>query len=216
MTRLVAFGVVFATVLASGAGAGLCTGRWGGSQALQTAVSRLDGVPLSLGTDWDVHEGGKLGEREVALAEIDGYLSRRYVHRRTGTMVSVMLLCGRPGPMSVHTPEICYAGAGFVEVGPAKAYTSPTEQPSRFQVRDFRKGNVATPTLLRVFLSWGQKGEWSVPANPRFAFAGKPYLYKLYVVREMAKPNEPVDQDPATELINNLILQLNEQLFRGK
>ena len=80
-------------------------------------------------------------------------------------------------------------------------------------MRDFRKSNVATPTLLRVFLSWGHKGVWSVPANPRFTFGGKSYLYKLYVVREMAKADEPLEQDPATELIKDLIPQLQEKLF---
>ena len=45
-------------------------------------------------------------------------------------------------------------------------------------------------------------------------FAGKPCLYKLYVVREMAKPNEPINQDPATELIKELMPQLQEKLFR--
>ena len=120
MTRLIPFGVVLVTVLASGAAAGLCTGRWGSSRTVQSAVARLDHVPLSLGTDWDVQEGTKLSEREIAVAEIDGYLARRYFHRRTGTFVSVMLLCGRPGPLSVHTPEVCYAGSGYDEIGSAR------------------------------------------------------------------------------------------------
>jgi hypothetical protein len=212
MTRLVAFGVVLITVLVSGAAAGLCNGRWGGSRTVQSAVLRLDRVPLSLGADWDVQET-KLSEREVAIAEIEGYISRRYIHRRTGMIVSVMLLCGRPGPVSVHTPEACYSGAGYVMASSAKAYTAPTGSRGQFQVRDFRKNNIAAPTLMRVFLSWGHKGKWSVPANPRLTFAGKPYLYKLYVVREMARANEPIEQDPATEVINNLIPQLQEKLF---
>jgi hypothetical protein len=213
MTRLFAFGIVLVTVLASGAAAGLCAGRWGSSQTVHSAVARLDRVPLSLDAAWDVQEGSPMSEREIAVAEVDGYLSRRYVHRRTGAIVSVRLLCGRPGPICVHTPEICYAGAGFTEIRHGQSYTAPTESSCRFQVRDFRKDNVATPTVLRVFLSWGQKGEWSIPANPRFAFAGKPYLYKLYVVREMAKADEPIEQDPATDLIKSLIPQLQEKLF---
>jgi hypothetical protein len=213
MTRLVPFSVVLIAVLASGAAAGFCAGRWGNSRTVQSAVARLDRVPLALGTHWDVQEDSPLSEREVAVAEVDGYLSRRYIHRRTGTIVSALLLCGRPGPISVHTPEVCYAGVGFEEIGSAKAYTPPTNSHCQFQVRDFQKSNVANPILLRVFLSWGHKGEWSVPANPRLAFAGNPYLYKLYVVREMTKANEPVEQDLATELIKDLIPQLQEKLF---
>ncbi len=216
MTRLVPFGIVLLTVLASGAAAGLYTGRWGHSRTVQSAVTRLDRVPLALGADWDVYEGRKLSEAEIALAEIDGYLARKYVHRRTGTIVTVLLLCGRPGPISVHTPEICYVGAGYAQTGSTKGYTAPTDSPCHFQVRDFRKTNVATPTMLRVFLSWGNSGEWSVPANPRIAFARKSYLYKLYVVHELTKDNESVEEDPAAELVKELIPQLQDKLFGDK
>jgi len=214
MSRVIALGVVFLTIIVSGAAAGLWTSRWGESKALQKAAARLDRLPPSLGDSWDVQEG-TLSEQEIAVAEIDGYVSRRYVHRRTGTIVSVLLLCGRSGPMSVHTPEICFAGAGFTQVGAQGAYEGPPGSRSEFQVLDFSKANVATPTLLRVFLSWGYNGEWAVPARPRFAFAGKPYLYKLYVTREMAKPNEPIKDDPATELLKDLLPQLQETLFAG-
>ena len=47
---------------------------------------------------------------EAAAAELEGWLARRYLHRRTGVVVHVLLLCGRPGPLSVHTPEVCYYG----------------------------------------------------------------------------------------------------------
>jgi hypothetical protein len=214
MSRLIAFGVVLAAVLVSGAVAGFPSGRWGGSRALQTAAARLDQLPLSLGANWDV-QAQNLREREIAIAELEGYTSRRYLHRRTGTIISVLLVCGRPGPISVHTPEVCYTGAGYFPSGAARAYSAPASAPGQFQVRDFQKGNVATPSLLRIFLSWGCKGEWSVPSHPRFAFAGKPYLYKLYVVREMARANEPLDKDPAAEFIKELMPQLQETLFQG-
>ena len=212
MSRFIALGVVFSVVLVSGAAAGLWGGRWGESQALQKAVTRLDRLPLSLGDNWEVQET-TLSEREIAIAGIEGYASRRYVHRRTGASVSVLLLCGRSGPMSVHTPEICYVGAGFTRVGPERSYEGPSGSRSEFQVSDFRKVNEANPTLLRIFLSWGYEGGWAVPTKPRFAFAGKPYLYKLYVIRQMARPDETFKEDPATELLSELLPQLQKSLF---
>src|SRR5262249_10183186 len=158
---------------------------------------------------------GELGEREVAIGELEGYLSRRYVHRRTGVAVSALLVCGRPGPISVHTPEVCYAGAGYAQVGAPRAYEGPAGSPSRVRVPDFEKRNVATPTLLRICLAWGSGGEWSAPANPRWAFAGRPWLYKFYVVREMTRAGEPLEGDPAGELIKGLVPQLQEALFPG-
>jgi hypothetical protein len=215
MSRLIALGAILLSVLGSGAMAGLWNGRWGTSQSVQQAVSRLDRARLwPTGPDWDVQEKS-LSAREAGIAELDGHISRQYFHRRKGTMISVLLACGRAGPISVHTPEVCYLGAGYTRVGAAKSYEGTADLPFQFQVCDFRKTNVATPTLLRVFLSWGFKGEWSAPANPRLSFAGRPYLYKLYVVRGMSKANEPIDQDPATELIKDLMPQLLEALFTG-
>ena len=40
--------------------------------------------------------------------------------------------------------------------------------------------------------------------HPRFAFVRSPVLYKLYVVRELANPNEPLEGDPAGELMRAL------------
>ncbi len=32
-----------------------------------------------------------------------------------------------------------------------------------------------------MFWGWGLNGDWSAPENPRFAFRGQSYLYKIYV-----------------------------------
>lgn len=212
MSRLLATCVVFATVLASAAMAGLWTGRWGSSRALEDAVARLDNVPLTLGDAWD-GQPEELRDREVAVAEVDGYVRRRYVHRRTGAVVSMLLVCGRPGPVSAHSPEVCYAGAGYGPAIAPRQYEGPEGTRSRFQVMDFQKQDVAAPTLLRVFLAWGYGGAWSSPANPRVAFAGKPYLYKLYVVREMPRAGESVNEDPIGGFLKDLMPKLQEVLF---
>jgi len=214
MSRLVAVSAVFLAVVVSGAAAGFWTGRWGSTQALQEAAARLDRVPPSLADEWDSHPS-ELSEREIGIAELEGYLNRRYVHRQTGNGVSVLLVCGRPGPISVHVPEVCYAGAGFAQASPPKTYEGPAGSHWQFRVLDFQKTNVATPTRLRVFMSWCHRKDWSVPARPRLTFAAKPYLYKLYVVREMTRANEPLDKDPAGGLIKQLIPQLDEALFKG-
>jgi hypothetical protein len=212
LSRRIALGAVLLAVLGSGGAAGFWNGRWGSSPSVQQAASRLHRVPLSLGLDWDV-QALTLSSRTAGIAELEGYLCREYFDRRKGTRISVLLACGRAGPISVHTPEICYAGAGYVRVGAPKSYEGAAGLPFQFRVCDFQKTNVATPTLLRVFLSWGFQGKWSAPANPRLTFAASPYLYKLYVVRSMSKANDPIDQDPATELIKELMPQLQKALF---
>jgi hypothetical protein len=214
MSRLIALGTVLLAVLVSGGAAGFWSGRWGSPSSLREAAARLERVPLTAGESWDGHTA-ELSEREVALTELEGYLNRRYVHRDTGAVVTVLLVCGRPGPVSVHTPEVCFSAAGYGQVGAARAYDGPAGSRARFRVLDLRKGNPATPTSLRIFLAWGSNGEWSAPANPRLTFAGRPYLYKLYVIREMTRAGESLEEDPAGELITGLLPQLQEALFPG-
>jgi hypothetical protein len=212
MARLLAVGMILVAVLGSGWAAGTWTGRWGNPRAVQEATARLEQVPFTLGDAWDGQPGVEMTEQEIAIAEISGYISRRYVHRTTGSIVSVLLLCGRSGPVSVHTPEICYVGAGFAQTK-ASATVDGREGAWQVQVRDFQKVNVASPTMLRVMFAWGCEGKWSVPSNPRFTFSRKPYLYKLYVVREMANPEEDLQGDPVRELLDDLMPRLQETLF---
>jgi len=214
MSRQIAVSTIFAAMVISGAAAGFWSGRWGSTQALREAAERLETVPLSLGNTWDSYPE-ELSDREVRIAELEGYVRRRYVHRQTGNIISTALVCGRPGPISVHVPEVCFTGAGYAVVGAPKEYKGPAGSTWQFKVQDFQKVNVATPTRLRIFMTWGHKQEWSVPAKPRLAFAGKPYLYKLYVVREMNRTDEPLDGDPAAEFIKELMPQLKEVLYRG-
>jgi hypothetical protein len=214
MSRLIAVVTLLLAVLLSGAAAGFWSGRWGSPRSLREAAARLERVPLAAGEAWDGHLS-QLSEGEIAVAEPEGYLLRRYVYRHTGAVVSVLLVCGRPGPLSVHRPEVCYAGAGYGQFGAPRAYEGPPGSRARFRVLDFQKLNAATPTSLRIFLAWGSEGEWSVPANPRLTFVRRPYLYKLFVAREMTRAGEPLEEDPAGELISVLLPQLQEALFAG-
>jgi hypothetical protein len=54
---------------------------------------------------------------------------------------------------------------------------------------------------LRIFWSWNATGPWQAPENPRFTFARYPVLHKLYLIREMATPEEPVEDDVGMEFM---------------
>src|SRR4051812_44424328 len=93
----------------SGYAHGLRTGRWVTDRQVRDAVARVDRVPMGFG-DWSGRPG-KLDRATLDAAGVAGGLVRRYDNRR-GEAVSVMLLCGRSGPVSVHPPEVCYQGSG--------------------------------------------------------------------------------------------------------
>src|ERR1700685_2133384 len=105
MTRLLALGVVFLTVLVSGAAAGLWHGRWGESKAVHAAAARLERLPLSLGENWDV--------QETALSELAGALSRSWRSRgmlRAGISTAARERCSRSSCCAAgraRCPRIC-------------------------------------------------------------------------------------------------------------
>src|SRR5438067_10570351 len=94
-----------AVVVPCGVVSGLWTDRWGVSAEPAASAAKLAGLPLTVGV-WEgealAAESGGRGPAGVA-----GQLVRRYRNRLNGDVVSVLLVCGRPGPVSVHTPDVC-------------------------------------------------------------------------------------------------------------
>ena len=110
-TALVACGIVH----------GFWTDRWAPPAETAQAAERLNAIPLELG-EWD---GETLEVKaDEAGAGVAGCIKRRYVHRKSGTTISLFLVCGRPGPVSIHTPEVCYGASGFL-VNVRDRYESP-------------------------------------------------------------------------------------------
>ncbi len=199
-------------LLAQGYVYGLWTNRWQGTgDALKAASERLEQIPMVLG-DWQGTQATALGERERQQAGFAGYISRSYKNIRTGASVSILLACGRPGPISVHTPDICYRGAGYQ---PTNAIAKHAEKLNDAEVAmwqaNFRKADGLSPTHLRVLWSWTKGAAWEAPENPRLAFAGAPALYKLYVIQETL-PNDSGADKVRSEFLNQLVPELNKRL----
>jgi len=204
------YGVALALIVASGFAHGLGTGRWKLSAARVDATKRLAHLPMSLG-DWD-GQPRTISDVELAEAGADSGLSRRYVNRTTGATVSILFLCGRPGPISAHTPEVCYGASGYEPLTPARrhALKRSSEQASAdFWVAEFTKRGQADAGSMRVFWSWTTGSRWLAPDSPRFAFATVPALVKLYAVHETAAPGEPLSDDPTLDLLGLVLSQFD-------
>ena len=199
-------------VLAAGLIHGLRTDRWGAPPDLGAAAARLEETPTTIG-DWE----GKsidLDKRQLAVAEAVGHLSRRYVHRRTGDETTVVVLCGRPGPLSVHSPEVCYTGAGFELRGDRETLALP-EREGRpagdlYRGRFVKPGVV--PEVLDVFWAWKTTGAWSAAPNPRLSFANSAVLYKLYIIRRLSRPDEKPPPEPLQEFLQAFLPELEKHL----
>ena len=188
---------------------GWWSGRWSDGRELDAAADRLANVPLTLG-EWN-GEPMQLNAKRQAMGEIRGSLLRRYVHRQHRTVLSLLIVCGEAGPIAVHTPDVCYRGAGFDLAGPVRPLTVGSGPEAEFQASLFRKrGEEAA--ALQIFWSWNDGQGWRTPAHPRFAFGGAPALYKLYVVREMASaPGSGPDR--GVEFLRVLLPELEKVLF---
>jgi len=175
--------VVLALTLASGAMQGRMRGRWGPASAMVTAGQLLETFPTEFG-DWKLLRNGELGEDATNQLEPTGWLVRTYENRKTGTEVSAILLVGPPGPISVHTPEVCISSQQYKIIEPRRSVTlgdtgagSPQHT---FWAATFQSTDVVG-SLLRTYWAWTTDGTWQAAKGARYRFAGEPYLYKVQV-----------------------------------
>lgn len=214
MKRVLPIAAGLAVIVSAGIAQGVWTNRWSRSRDLDQAIARLDRVAARVG-GWEGHDL-ELDAGELEAAGIEGHVARRYVSRSDGSAVTVLLVAGRPGPISVHTPEICYAGAGYKpEAAPAR-YAPPSglPRPVEFWMGRFREGRSAAPMRLRILWAWGSQGSWGAPDQPRLAYAPRRSLYKLYVISESA-PGDDRPDAAADSFVHDLMPELQRALFSG-
>lgn len=200
-------------LVASGVVQRVWTGAWTGADNEPASfAARLANVPMNIGP-WQGTDG-EIDSAQLATAEAVGHLLRRYVRHDTDAEVSIFILCGRPGPMSVHQPTICYGGIGF-ETDKETSYKVQGEgdvPEAEFNRLDMIKRERVSPIRLRIYYAWNSGGSWRAPSNPRLTFGGAGALYKMYVVYRPAPGNELTETDPAQDLLRDLLPELQRAL----
>jgi hypothetical protein len=200
-------------VVAFGVAEGRWTNRWSSSRALEKAAARLADVPATIG-DW-VSSDQALDPRQVAQAEMEGYLQRRYVHRSSGASLSVLLVCGRPGPTAVHTPDICLPASGYNQAGAPQRQrinVPGDAAAAEFWSARFQKSS-DTAEPFQVYWSWNAAGEWVASDHPRFQFGRYPFLYKLYVTRPVVVTEDSHTADQRAEFLAAFLPEVHRVLF---
>jgi hypothetical protein len=213
MSRLVPMVVAILLLAAYGIAEGLWTDRWGLSHKLDEAVARLSSIPRTVGA-WEGVDR-QLDQRQVDKAEMAGYLSRQYLNRTTGASISMLLVCGRPGPTALHSPDICYQATGYQMAASERHSLQSDALPRQadFWVGRFDRTG-AVPDPLRIFWSWSADGNWLAADNPRFSLASAGALYKLYVVRQLPRLDEPLADDPGLQFLQVFLPEVNRCLFQ--
>jgi hypothetical protein len=200
-------------VIAFGVVDGTWSDRWGPSPDLEQAAARIDNVPLRIG-DWEGHDR-KIDSRQLTRVGIKGFIYRDYVNRRTGAAVEVFLVCGKHGPISVHTPDVCYEGAGYSRKGDITHREVEGRVPAQFWTARFRPVDGAMTSPKRIYWAWTVAGDWQAPQSPRIAFARSAALYKLYVIYNLPRLDEMTANDPSVDFIRQLLPVVHQCLFPG-
>jgi hypothetical protein len=201
-------------LLAAGLVHGFWTDRWAASVATTEAAALLGQVPRDLaewkGEDLEVKPG-------QAGPGVTGCLQRRYTHARSGAVVVLALVNGRPGPVATHTPEVCYGASGYL-VGERKPFVAGGEAGRQFWTSDAVRTKVTEETRVRLYWAWNGGEGWVASADARQAFPRSryPVLHKLYVLRELAGPKDaPKPEDePCVAFLQVLLPELEKVLFR--
>jgi hypothetical protein len=153
--------------------------RWGPGQDLMAAAKQLETFPTQF-ADWQLVREEPMQENVIQILSCAGYVNRQYVNRRTGDTVSIAITVGPSGPISVHTPEICYSSRAYSiqEQRRLAILSDKNGEPHSFWRVLFRSNNTIADQLC-VYYAWAAEKAWKAVEFPRFEFAGRPTLYKL-------------------------------------
>jgi Protein of unknown function (DUF3485) len=214
LTMLASLGLI----LAAGTVYGIRVERWGASPELVAATARLSRVPTVVGdwvgSDFEQTDAARLIENGT----ITGMVSRQYRNRKTGESVALMVVCGKPGPIATHTPEICYGNRGYVAAASPERLSvtnGAASGPAELWLGHFKRTKDAVPESLLISWTWraAVAGNWTAVDNPRVTFAPYRALYKIYIVRQ-ASPEDPrPDQKQCIDFLNVLLPTLESSLF---
>jgi len=216
MSRIIPLLVGLGLLLASEFLHGRWTNRWTTSGALEAACARLPkrDESLILG-DWKGMPGSSIRDQDLVIGEIAGYYYQVFTNSK-GYAIHVLIVCGRPGPIAVHSPEICLGGEGFDMEGAKKRQSVAVpslNQPAEFWVSQFYRYEGGIRRDRRQFWTFSPNGSWTADDNPRLNFAGFPALYKIYVMRELSRKDEKLEEDPILDFIKFFMPEIQKRLF---
>lgn len=202
-----------AIIVSSGYVHGLWSFRWSAEAELEAAAEKLSRVPMSFG-DWTGVEN-PIEERQLQVGRIAASVARIYTNTKTGQKISFLIVCGRPGPISIHTPDVCYGNSGYVAEGGRSRLSidSGGPRPAEFVAIRMKKPDPIKPSTLAIDFGWFAGGGWTAPlTDARFRYAGYPVIFKMYVIREQTRPDDRNDFDPNGEFLKAILPELQKIL----
>lgn len=199
-----------AFLAASGLVHGMWSNRW-------SKTAKVEGKDLLTRLDDEIGDWRSGEFLQINPADVPANtkcVSRRFDPIKDGTPIVVSVTSGGPGEVAVHTPDVCYLGAGFQLRGEVSRQSIPLPdgKSASFWVADFVKSKASGDESIRVRWAWTSDGNWQAPDYPRWVFARVPVLYKLYMVHSLTDDDDLTKNDPYRKFIADLAPALSRQL----
>jgi hypothetical protein len=214
------FAVVLLVLAAGTLIEGKLSDRWGrkSSEKLVAFTERLAQVPKQFG-DWTGVDD-PIDEEEFKASNCTDYVSRTYTNK-DGQRVNMYLVSGSARHVTIHTPDWCYVGAGYVMEDEPQQYTidnvpGMAEPPEVLTTRFFKEETLSTHNI-RIFWSFSDDGVWHGPRMPKPSFAGRPAMYKIYLITELNGTTVPItiEGNPTLQFCREFLPLLNSVLFKA-
>jgi hypothetical protein len=209
---IIAFLAVVTATLLVGVIQGKLSRRWGLAPDLLAVVARLESFGANFG-DWELSESSRLEPGVIEMLECAGHLRQTYVHRKTGQAVNVAVMLGPPGPIAVHTPEICFSSRAHQQDGERQKVQIHGRggRADELWVVNFQPKN-STADHLRVYYGWTTDGAWQASPHPRFQFSGQPWLYKIQLATVLPAGVDASKTDAVRDFLLDFLPALNAVL----
>jgi hypothetical protein len=197
--------IAVALILGGGALYGSYSQRWGPPADLVAMGQTVEQMPAQIG-EWSLIGESPMEKSALAMLECAGYVNRRYQHRDTGQIVNLAIIVGPPGPIAVHTPEICFSSRDYDQQSERERTSLKSAQGGKhsFWRLGFDTKNVLA-NKLRVYYAWSLGPEWMASESPRYEFAANSALYKLQLSAEIPPGELGDNEDPGREFLQALI-----------
>jgi hypothetical protein len=201
--------IVGLTIL-SGYLQGKMSRRWGESVDILAMGRALESFPEQIGP-WQLESSDKLEEPVEKVLECAGYLVRGYRNPETGETLNLALLLGPSGPMSVHSPDVCYSAQAYDRIDEPHQVTiaGKNGENGEFWAQTFEAKDV-NGELLRVYYAWRAGGRWTAAKGARLSLAKHSYLYKVQVAAPILDAGS--ESDPAGRFLQDFLAVAQEEL----
>lgn len=191
------------------------------SELLAQFTERIPQLPKVIG-DWEGQDE-LISDKEFALTNCTAYISRRWVNKKTGQVVSTYVVSGTARHITIHSPDWCYQGAGFkMDSKPSNydlLYDENDSKTATCLTTVFRKSLPTQPdaeTVLRIFWTYSDDGNWQGPnawGGAKAFYAGRPAMYKIYFTANATGQDPDAAASPVLQFAKDILPTYNNILF---